>query len=130
MGSLVIGTSDAGTVLDDDMEEGVRAALNRATSGIADVLLDERDQVFDAAYSRWPVRTGRSKRDLIRTTVITDDVLEVGVGNRNSGGYVFYVWIRGVNSAWVELLRRPMKEAEERALDRLDHVLTDAFVGL
>ncbi len=122
MAELRIG-QDA--VLSDDLSGFVRQAIERATGGVFSVLEEETDRVFREAVDEWPVKSGRSKRDLYSSVEIGPDAVHAHLGNRNTGGYVYYISSRHTGPAYQNLIRHPMLEVADKAAERFGDVVTD-----
>jgi hypothetical protein len=90
----------------------------------------EVGEVLAVARAEWPIRTGRSRAGLRMVTEISDDSVRVLI--ENPIPYAYFVrpkdWF-GAETAWMRLVRKPMKEVGlELVRDpRYGRVIADAL---
>lgn len=122
-----LGSADDGVVVEHQLDGFVRQAIDRTIPALAPRMRAERDRIFQAAFDRWPVRSGYSRRSLVRTEGLFSDVdgeaYDVGIGNdADYWKYVFTkreVFAGESKHAWTWLARRPMQEAGDVLAEEL-----------
>jgi len=130
--STVYGSGSATVEVEDRTPELVRAVVDRVAPGALDLIRVEVRRIHASAHSRWPV--GRERKD---RTYHSREALgwEVRIDNLETlRGRVFntapwsrYIKPKGLKgkSAFVELLRKPLRERADHIVMQLGSLVRD-----
>ena len=112
MGRLKFGSGSVRVEMDDTLDRLYRRALDKVAPGVVARIDEATSAVFDAAVGAWPVRTGRSRAGLEHHLTVASDHTTVRGTITDAVEYSRYIKARklGGKSAFVELLRLPMRE--------------------
>lgn len=105
--------------------------LTKAAAPTTRATMDrEIGRVYDNAVDQWPVKTGRSKAALehgiaVESADVVRGFVACDVGYAR---YIKSLKLPGTGSAFVELLRKPMKKAVEPIVEALAEDLARAGV--
>lgn len=127
---LVIGRGMLRCELDDGLARVVRRVLQNAAPRTLEAMERKAKQIHDRAQAEWPVRTGYSKSKLdYGTRLIGAGQVEAFV--TNDADYAVYIKGReqGGKSTWVELLRKPGREAADELADVLRREMAAVVEG-
>lgn len=130
MGNIQIGRGSMSVTLDDGMDRFVRAALERSAPATLRVLEREGEQLFDDAYARWPVKSGRSRAGLTWGLRLPDaNTVEVFLSN--SVEYVYYIrtLYPGGQHVWTDLVVKPTRKAARKIAEELAEEIANAIAG-
>ena len=117
-GSVTVSRSDALERVAARADSAVPRAARRAVRGHLEPLVDR-------ARGGWPVKTGRSRAGLN-----VEDEGEAGAKPINRVGYAVDVHRAGIRqSAWEELVRRPLFASRDELRDALRRYIVAALRG-
>ena len=130
MGSTAFRARDGNVTvtLDDTLERLVRAAAEKVLPGVLKVMEAGVSEVLDEAHDDWPVKTGRSRAGLQRSTELDLGRSAITVRARNDVPYAIYVkpaaW-HGATTAWQRLVRSPMGALHKEFVEQLGPVIVE-----
>lgn len=132
MATLRYGSARASIEISDTMEQLYRRSLDELAPGLLGTIETSLDAAFDAAVSAWPVKTGRSKAGLTKQVRIEGDKTSILGTITDAVPYAKYIKARklGGKSAFVELLRKPMKERASALAQVLGPLIVQTLTGV
>lgn len=124
MRKLRVGRGIAMVELDDGLERGIGAALDRLAPGLLDRLETGIDGIALDALTRWPVKTGASKRAMEWGVRLPDeDHLEgfvVNTAEHSGKEYAYLIQPKGGGKpVWRTLVVDPMLARADRIAESL-----------
>lgn len=130
MARLQYGDSHLRVTMDDTLDRLFRAALEDLAPGLVPEMERSAEAVYSSAHEAWPVKTGRSKAALGRSVFVTDKST-VRASVFNSIDYAKFVKPKSIGgeSAFVELLRKPLQKEATRLIGALGPAAKAALTG-
>lgn len=121
MGRLSFGSGKVRVVMDDVFERLVRNVAARVAPGAVEVVEESTERLYQGARSEWPVKSGVSRDGLDRDVTVSTDLAKITGRVFDLVVYARYVRPRklGGKSAFVELLRKPLKAEVKRIVAEL-----------
>lgn len=116
MGKILFGRGKTRIVMDDVLAQLTRNAIERLAPGALAKVEAARDRILHGAIDRSPVKTGHFRSQFEGTLVVSPDYSVIRASVYNFAKYAR--WVKGKNlggkSAFVELLRKPLKAEVKR----------------
>jgi hypothetical protein len=123
-------------VVDDQIDELVRNAVERVAPGLVDFIEGEIEPIYEEAKRQWPVgpdrrfRNGRHSRDELYSEIVIDgDTIRGRIWN--TAPWAKYIRPKGLKgkSAFVVLLRTPLKRREKHIVAGLGRYVSATIGG-
>lgn len=127
MGKLSFGAGSVRIQMDDTLDRIYRRAIDKLAPGLLPAVETAIDDLHADAYAAWPVKTGRSKEALEHLTSVSPDNKVIRGTITDDVPYARFIKAKslGGKSAFVELLRKPLRERAKELVKVLGRVTNE-----